>query len=198
MSDGASDARHTRTKLLAMILTLSALWGGAAAALDAYGRRPLSSSQTWDAIAVAGCRVRPDGSPSLALQRRTATAVELWREGRAPVLLLTGGVGDFPPSEARAAADYAQKLGVPAEALILESRSTSTEENARFAADAAPQLKRVLVVSDAFHIFRVERVFGRYFEEAVGVGSVGLLGSRIKGALREVAAVTLYGLTGRL
>ncbi|MEO1272336.1 MAG: ElyC/SanA/YdcF family protein [Myxococcota bacterium] len=78
------------------------------------------------------------------------------------------------------------------------SGSTSTEENARFAAEAAPHIRRVLVVSDAFHIFRVERVFGRYFDEVTGVGSVGHLGSRIKGALREVVAVTAYGALGRL
>ena len=138
------------------------------------------------------------GQHDAALQRRTTLAVRLWRQGRAPVLLLTGGVGDHPPSEARAAADFAHRLGVPRDALILEDRSTSTEENARFAADAAPRLRRILVVSDAFHVFRVERVFGRYFDEVVGVGSVGLLGPRAKGALREVLAVAFYGASGRL
>ena len=171
-------------------------WLALATSLDAYGHR--QAQGTFDAIVVAGCRVEPDGQPSLALQRRTRRAVDLWRRQIAPVLVFTGGVGTYPPSEARAAADYAQTLGVPAEVLLLEERSTSTQENARYAAELIGESSRVIVVTDTYHVFRAERVFGRAFAEAKGAGSVAAPHVRTRGALREVFAVGFYKLSGRL
>lgn len=171
-------------------------WLALALALDAYGHR--QPEARYDAIIVAGCRVDPDGQPSLALQRRTREAVALWRAGRAPLLVFTGGVGTYPPSEAQAAGDYARRLGVPAEALLLEDRSTSTEENARFSADLLDPASRVIVVTDTYHVLRAERVFGRVFAEARGAGSVAALDVRSRGALREVFALGFYALRGRL
>lgn len=179
-----------------MICLGLALWGAAALALDARGGADPPEGR-WDAIIVAGCRVRPDGTASLALQRRTAEAVGLWRRGLAPVIILTGGLGDHPPTEAEAAATHARALGVPEAALVLEGRSTSTEENAAFAA-ALSDARRVLVVTDRYHAFRSQRVFARHFEHAAAVGSTPALDVRVKGALREVAAVAWYGLNGRL
>lgn len=185
-----------RRRLAGLVGLGITLWALLAVGLDAYGQR--RSEGRFDAIVVAGCRVEPDGRPSLALQRRTRAAVSLWRQGAAPRLVFTGGVGTFPPSEARAAGDYALSLGVPADALVLEERSTSTEENARFAADLLGSSARVIVVTDTYHIFRAERVFGRFFAEASGTGSVAAPDVRARGALREVLAVSVYALTRRL
>jgi uncharacterized SAM-binding protein YcdF (DUF218 family) len=114
-------------------------------------------------------------------------AVELWRAGLAPTVVFTGGVGDSPPSEARAASAHAVALGLDPGAVVLEERSTTTEENARFAAELV-RAERVLVVTDAYHVLRCERVFGRHFREVRGVGSVNDLSPRARGAAREVVA----------
>lgn len=179
-----------------MIAACLLCWGALAGWLDWLGQRAPPDG-TWDAIVVAGCRVGPDGRPSIALQRRTARAVDLWKEGRAPRVLFTGGVGRYPPSEARAAATFAEGLGLPPDAVLLEDASTSTEENARFSAERHG-FTRVLVVTDAWHVFRARRVFARYFTEVAGAGSNGRLDARVVGALREVLAVVYYGVTGRL
>ncbi len=171
-------------------------WGIAAASLDAHGRRAVPDG-SWDAIVVAGCRVYPAGEPSPALRRRTERAVALWREEKAPVIVFTGGVGRNPPSEARVASDVARAMGVPDEALLLEDRSTSTEENARLAATLI-DARRVLVVTDSYHVFRTRRVFARYFDEVDGAGSVGTPWPRFLGSLREVGAVAYYWAKGRL
>jgi uncharacterized SAM-binding protein YcdF (DUF218 family) len=153
--------------------------------------------ETFDAIVVCGCRVKPDGEPSPSLARRARYAAALYRRGLAPVLVTTGGVGTHPPSEARAAAAIARAEGVPEDAIVLEERSTSTEENAREAAKLV-DARRVIVVTDAYHAFRAERVFRRYFDHAVAVGTAGSPSVRARGALREVTAVTAYALLGRL
>ena len=172
------------------------LWLLAALLLDVTGRREVSG-QTFDAIIVAGCRVMPNGQPSDALAERVKLAVRLWERGAAPTLILTGGLGTHAPAEAVAAADLAAALGVPRSAMILEAASTSTEENARLAAQHTTA-SSVLVVSDAYHVFRVQRVFGRHFDTVAATGSTAHPAPRIQGALREVAAVGWYALRGRL
>jgi len=183
--------------MILVALGLSSLYPLVAFGLDRYGlRRPEGE---YDAIVVAGCRVMPSGAPSPALARRTELAVRLWEEGLAPRIVLTGGQGESEPrSEAEAAAELAEELGVPREAMVLEDRSTSTEENARFAAELVGGDARVVVVSDAYHVYRCERVFARWFGAVDGAGSVGDAWPRMRGALREVAALTAYAIGGKL
>ncbi len=179
-----------------MLVTLSLAYLATAAWLDRRGMRE-PPRETFDAIVVCGCRVHRDGRASPALARRARLAAALHRRGLAPILVTTGGVGTPPPSEARAAAEIAMREGVPEHAIVLEERSTSTEENAREAARLV-DAQRVLVVTDAYHVFRAERVFRRYFDHAVAVGTTGSPGARARGALREVTALTAYALLGRL
>ena len=178
------------------MIGITLLWLGAAVSLDTYGRRA-AASDAWDAIVVAGCRVMPDGQPSNALKARTHKAVDLWRQGLAPVIVFTGGVGDTPPAESIAAGNLALSLGVPASAVVLESTSASTEENARNAAGILGG-GRIIVVSDAYHVFRCERVFARYFDEVRGAGAISPITTRSRGAFREVLAVGYYAVKGRL
>ncbi len=179
-----------------IVASLSLAYLLAAAWLDRRGARE-APDERFDAIVVLGCRVRPDGSASASLARRARLGAALYRRGLAPTLVLTGGVGTHPPSEASVAAALAHDEGVPRSAMILEERSTSTEENAREAA-ALIDARRVLVVSDGYHVFRAERVFRRYFAEVRGVGTIGSRSVRARGALREVVAVAAYAALGRL
>jgi uncharacterized SAM-binding protein YcdF (DUF218 family) len=180
------------------LLVLVVAWAAVALGLSLYGRRTSAPDERFDAIVVLGCRVLPSGRPSLALAERTRRAVQLWHEGRAPLLVLTGGVGDAPASEAEVAAEIAREHGVPESALVIESRSTSTEENARFAA-ALVDARDVLLVTDDHHVLRAERVFAKYFRRVRGVGTANPhLWPRIRGSLREVVALAGYAAMGRI
>jgi uncharacterized SAM-binding protein YcdF (DUF218 family) len=178
----------------------AASWVGAAAALDVYGRLAAPRGDgAYDAMVVAGCRVFPDGRPSAALARRVGVAAALFQQGAAPRIVLTGGpsVG-APISEARAAAALCERLGVPARHLVLEEASTTTLENAAFAARLIPDARAVLVVSDCAHLFRCRRMFGRHFARVDVAGSVPPRRARAQLALREVGAIVRHGLAGRL
>jgi len=164
--------------------------------LDVFGHTPLPPG-TVDAVLVAGCKVEADGQPSPCLAGRVDQGVSLYLAGRAPLLVFTGGVGDHPPSEAEVAARRARQAGVPEVAIRMETRSTSTEENARFAAEML-SVRHVLVVSDAWHTHRVARVFGRYFEVVDTVGIDAPFLDRCYGAHREVLALAWYAVRGRL
>jgi uncharacterized SAM-binding protein YcdF (DUF218 family) len=172
------------------------LWLCAAMALELYGatRAVPESAST---VVVAGAGVLPDGAPSHSLYMRTAYAVALFRRTAARTLAFTGGSRALRPAEAEVAERIAAAYGVPADVMVREARSTSTEENAR-------ELSRLLgdqaivVVTDRFHVLRCERVFGRYFADVRVVGVVSPPLGRMWGALREVAALAVYGLMGRL
>lgn len=129
--------------------------------IDGYGQK--NRAQKADAIVVLGARVRPDGQAGQGLRMRVLHAVRLYKKGFAPKIIMTGGVGDNPPSEARVSADLAVQNGVPREDIIEENKSTSTWENAAFAAGICKKngWKSVLIVSDPFHLWRARRNFER-------------------------------------
>lgn len=183
-------------RLIGAGLGVGLAWSAAALGLDVYGHTPAPTTPV-DAILVAGCRVDPGGVPSDCLAARTDRAIALYAAGVAPVMVFTGGVGEHPPSEGEVAAARARAAGVPLHAIRVEDRSTSTEENARFAADLGSYAS-VVVVSDAWHTHRVHRVFDRYFPTVSTVGVDSPLHYRVYGAHREVLAVAWYAVRGRL
>lgn len=186
-------------KTISRIVVVSILaFLGLVVFLDQYGqKRP--SSGNYDAIVVAGCRVKSNGEPSLALQARVRHAVQLYKEGYSSKLIFTGGTPDNRPTEAKAAQKYATEvLGVPSDAILLEENSTSTEENASLSKEKYDGIHRIIVVSDSYHIYRSERVFGRYFSEVIGSGRVPKWNVRWSGAVREVLAVGYYTLFGKI
>lgn len=115
-----------------------------------------------DAIVVLGAPLRPGGGMSAILEERVRAGVSLWQRGGAPLLCVTGG---GPPGrvEADAMAARALALGVDADALRVERRSRSTEENARFTAAmlAGDGCRTVWIVSQPFHLARARYLFRR-------------------------------------
>jgi uncharacterized SAM-binding protein YcdF (DUF218 family) len=133
--------------------------------VDTLGRarRPLDWSAP-TAVVVLGARVNPDGQPSDTLRARLAHGVELVRQAPGAVLLISGGLGDFPPSEAEAGRRFALAAGLAPERIVLEDRSHSTRENA---ACSAPRLSArgygsVVLVSDPYHLPRARLEFERH------------------------------------
>jgi len=189
-------ARVTPLVIQRTLPVMSALSAAAALLLTRGAEPPPAGS--YDAIVVAGCRVLPSGEPSEALARRAALAHTLFEEGRAPRVVFTGGVGRHGPSEASVAAEHAVSLGLPRQVVVLEDRSTSTRENAEFAARILGADARVLVVTDAYHVFRARRVFARVFAHAEGAG-VPMREEVLAHALpRELFAVLIYAARGDL
>lgn len=185
------------TALTATLGSIVLAWTSAALLIDHHGSRHPPSGQ-WDAIIVPGARVMGDGSLSTPLRNRTLKAIELWRSGVAPRIAISGGqCRGAPRTQADAAAELAIANGVPPEALVLEDQAASTEENAAFTASLLP-VERVLVVTDSYHVLRCELVFRRYFTQVTGVGISPPMKIRVKMAVREVAALAAYLVTGRL
>ena len=89
-----------------------------------------------DAIVVMGA-AQYDGEPSPQLAARLDHVVELWPQGLAPLVVVTGGnrPGDRF-TEAEASAAYLTERGVPADAIVLEDQR---HDELRVAARASPR-----------------------------------------------------------
>jgi uncharacterized SAM-binding protein YcdF (DUF218 family) len=155
--------------------------------------RQAPSEGNAQAIVVLGARVLPSGHAAPALQRRAEMAAELYRSGRAPLLVFSGGSSGTQPSEASIARDIAVSLGVPADSCVLEDHSHSTAENAQLTVPLlkARNIDDVLLVSDGYHLLRAQAHFAALGITAHPVASGRQLGpgTRAYWTLREVAAL---------
>jgi uncharacterized SAM-binding protein YcdF (DUF218 family) len=110
-----------------------------------------------DAIVVLGA-AQYNGRPSPVLRARLDHALALYREGLAPRIIVTGGVGrGDTTSEATVGRQYLLRRGVPPENVIEQAHGRSTQASMTAVADwlAQQRLHRVLLVSDPFHMFRL-------------------------------------------
>ena len=90
---------------------------------------------------------------------RILHALRLYRAGRAPLVLCSGGGADHP--EAPVMGRLLQEWGVPAEAILLEDQSLSTRENALFSYSILNTrgIRHILLVTSAIHMPRAAAVF---------------------------------------
>ncbi|MCP5368186.1 MAG: YdcF family protein [Hyphomicrobiales bacterium] len=157
-----------------------------------------------DAIVVLGAAVLADGRPSQALARRVRGGAAHFHAGAAPWLVLSGGAVGHATPEAVVMADLARGLGVPAAALVLEDRSRNTYENAlnTRAIAAARGWRRLLVVTDSFHLPRALYIFRKIGMEAQGRAVAGRGGEGrgpwLAAALREGPAFVKSAVLFRL
>jgi len=95
-------------------------------------------------------------------------AAWLYKQGAAPKILVSGGSGEWVgPNlgpEAEAMAYFLSNLGVPQEAIIWETRSRNTYENAVESLHLLQDrpIKRIILITSAIHMPRARRIFERY------------------------------------
>ncbi len=118
----------------------------------------VDEAQHVDALLVLGSAVWPGERPSPSLAARTRHAIALFKAGYADHVILCGGLGKNPPTEAEAMRRIMAAAGIPNEALVLEDTSHSTEENLEHAKQIMQERgwTTALIVSDPFHLLRAK------------------------------------------
>ena len=128
---------------------------------------PVGSSPQGDAIVVLGGDVAIPNSPRVTSQlngNRLIHAYRLYRAGKAPVILISGG-NVFPQEGLDPEAFYSRRLleefGVPSDAILLESDSRNTHENAVRTRKilGAIGIDQILLVTSGFHMKRAVLTF---------------------------------------
>lgn len=109
-----------------------------------------------DYIIVPGARTKNE-EPMLALRYRLDGAYDYYTLHDGVKIITTGAVSEGEViSEAMAAKNYLIKLGVKEDDIITEERSKNTIENLEYATDIAGKKKKFLIVSNGFHMFRLD------------------------------------------
>lgn len=113
-----------------------------------------------DAAIILGASTA-NGEVSPVYQERINHGIQLHREGYVSKLIVTGGIGEGnSQSDADAARQYAMKHGIPETDIILETTSTTTQENlenSKLIMDQY-QYSTVIIVSDPLHMRRAMRL----------------------------------------
>jgi uncharacterized SAM-binding protein YcdF (DUF218 family) len=156
-----------------------------------------------DAIVVLGA-AQYNGVPSPIYRARLDHAIDLFEEGLAPALVVTGGKlpGD-KTTEAEAGRRYAMSKGVPEDAILVEDHGRTTLESLRTVSRMLAErgLRSAVFVSDRTHMLRVLRIAHDEGLEAYGsptrTSPIDASASeRLRATMHEVGALALYFLAG--
>lgn len=159
-------------------LPASSLWAGGRLE-QLYPHRPPEALPTAEAIVVLGGSTasnRPNWFEPYDRKRtvsRVDTAAQLYHAGRAPLVIVSGAALDGSVSEAQIMANSLRQQGVPESAIVQESQSLTTYENAVYTARLLNEkkLSHVLLVTSALHMPRAMGVFRKQHIDAVPASS---------------------------
>jgi uncharacterized SAM-binding protein YcdF (DUF218 family) len=179
--------------ILLVVSTALAIWW--TARQDA---RPVS-----DAIVVLGS-AQYNGVPSSIFEARLEHALNLYRDGVAPVVVTVGGKRDGDAfTEADSGRDYLAGAGIPAKSLLAVPEGDNTLDSMRAAAGVFTEhgWSSAVLVTDPWHAMRAERM-----AEDAGIDAtssptrqgpaVQTRLTQFRYILRETAAYLVYRVTG--
>ena len=121
-----------------------------------------------DCILVLGCQVKSDGVPSDMLHDRLRRGVELYNMGAAPKLLMSGDHGRAEYNEVGAMKHFALEAGIASEDIFMDHAGFSTYESVCRAKEIF-QVKKVIIVTQKYHLYRAV-----YIAQALGLDAYGV------------------------
>jgi len=123
-----------------------------------------------DAILVLGAYVFPDGTVSDVLNDRLAVGYELYQQGKAPKIIVSGDHGRKDYDEVNAMKDFLSSKKVPNEDVFMDHAGFSTYESIYRARDIF-QVKKLIIVTQEYHLMRAVFIARELGLEAYGVTS---------------------------
>ncbi len=163
------------TTLCLIVLISSFVVGVNAYVMGAVDNTMLTSEQAEkledvDCIIVLGCLVLEDGTPSNILKDRLDTAIELYKKGVAPKIIMSGDHSSEKYNEVAAMKKYAVDAGVPSEDIFMDHSGFSTYET-MYRAKEVFGAKKVVVATQEYHLYRSLYIAEKLGMEAYGVAS---------------------------
>ena len=153
--------RRALSGILLAIVVIALGWAAVVVSVAVHAARDEAISA--DAIAVLGA-AQYNGRPSPVFRARLDHAAALYQRGLAPVVLVTGGVGPRDTlNEANVGRDYLMRLGLPTEAVVPLSGGADTYASIGQVRQwfEGRDSRRVLLVSDGFHMLRLQIIAKR-------------------------------------
>ena len=167
-------------KLVIALLCIALLGVGAVFGVNGYvkhvgGAAILTAEQAAeldgiDCIIVLGCQVKANGVPSDMLRDRLTRGIELYTLGAAPKLLMSGDHGRVEYDEVGTMKQYAIDAGIPSTDIFKDHAGFSTYETV-YRAKEVFDARRVIIVTQEYHLYRALYIAEKRGREAYGVAS---------------------------
>ena len=148
-----------------------------------------------DVIIILGCRVNGTQASEF-LARRVDVGANLYKQGFADNIIVSGGMGDKEDiSEAECMKNILIKSGIDSNKIILEDESRNTSENIKFSSKIMKKLnyKNAIIVSNNFHLRRTKILTKKNNLKATFKGFTSLdlnhIFPEVYGVIREIPAI---------
>lgn len=125
-----------------------------------YAEARSDEARQVDAIIVLGA-AQYNGRPTEVFAARLQHGLDLYNEGHAPWIIVTGGRQEGDAfTEADTGKAWLMDRGVSEDVILMENEGRDTWENLEgaMAAGEPHDIETILIVSDGFHLFRSERM----------------------------------------
>jgi vancomycin permeability regulator SanA len=123
-----------------------------------------------DTILILGAYVLPDGTLSTMLKDRVMTGYELYSNGKAPKIIVSGDHGRQEYDEVNTMKDFIKNEGVDGQDIFMDHAGFSTYESLYRARDIF-QVKKVIIVTQRYHLMRAVFIARELGLQAYGVAS---------------------------
>lgn len=123
-----------------------------------------------DCILILGCGVRSDGQPSDMLSDRLKRGIELYDNGVAPKIIMSGDHGRNEYDEVNTMKSIALESGVASEDVFMDHAGFSTYESLYRARDIF-KAQKIIIISQEYHLHRALYIADGLGIEAYGISS---------------------------
>ena len=122
-----------------------------------------------DCIIVLGAGVRND-KPTDMLADRLLRGIEIYNQDSAPKIIMSGDHGREEYDEVNIMKNFAIQRGVPSEDIFMDHAGFSTYESI-YRAKEIFDAKKVIIITQKYHIYRALYIANKLGIEAYGVGA---------------------------
>lgn len=169
--------RNHHNKAVCIVIILLTVLGSIVLTINHYveriGAKYIYSAQNVpaaDTVLILGAYVLPDGTLSTMLKDRVMVGYELYENGKAPKIIVSGDHGHQNYDEVNTMKDFIKSKGVTGEDIFMDHAGFSTYESIYRARDIF-QVKKVIIVTQRYHLLRALFIARELGLEAYGVAS---------------------------
>ena len=123
-----------------------------------------------DCIIVLGCQVKDNGKPSDMLSDRLTRGIELYKQGAATKIIMSGDHGQIEYDEVNAMKQFAINAGVPSNDIFMDHAGFSTYESV-YRAKEVFKADKLIIVTQEYHLYRALYIAKQLGIDAYGVNS---------------------------
>ena len=131
------------------------------------GNKDYTIDETYDAIVVLGAGLRADGTPSNMLEDRLKGAIERYKKGIAPKIILSGDCSGEDYDEVSSMKKFCIDNGVVESDIIRDDKGFSTYETMENVVKTMGY-KKIIVVTQKYHLYRSVYIARRMGADADG------------------------------